>query len=130
MSTRAIIAYPVKDGYITAWQWDDGYPENLGIKLKREFTKEDDVKELLSYHSFSCVVSEQEKNELIKEFPDTLTEKEFIRLSNGMFILFYPFSGGVIEGEDDGFFLSVEEMLQCDLNYVYVYNSGKWEVYK
>ena len=57
MSTRAIIAYPVKDGYITAWQWDDGYHDNLGIKLEEEFTKEDDVKELISYHSFSCVVS-------------------------------------------------------------------------
>ena len=35
MSTRAIIGYPYRDGYKSAWVWCDGMPSDLGVKLRR-----------------------------------------------------------------------------------------------
>ena len=129
MSTRAIIAYPVEKGYITAWQWSDGHPESCLQELSNKFTADSDIKELLSYHSFACIVSPEEKEAFLKV--EYLKEKNFIKLTNGEYILTYPHMGKPVEGNGDyGYFETIDDMLKCDLNYVYVFNNGKWETHQ
>ena len=42
-----------------------------------------------------------------------------------------PHHGGVVAGaEPDGYFKTIDEMLEQDLNYVYVFEDGKWKTYK
>ena len=130
MSTRAIIALPAPGGFITAWNWNDGGSTNLGTELRKYFQSENIIRERLAPHSFSCVCSKKEKEELIREFPDTAKEGDFLCLSNGRYILKRKHHGSVVEGGKDGFFETIDQMLQCDLNYVYVFENGKWKTYK
>ena len=43
----------------------------------------------------------------------------------------HPHNGKVVAGKGEfGYFKSVKEMLEEDINYVYVFKNGKWEMYK
>ena len=130
MSTRSIIALPTDSGYITAWNWNDGGPENLGYELKNHFESEPQIRELIDHHSFSCVCDDACKTALITAWPSMVSEKDFIKLSNGRYIKKDRHHGKVVAGGENGFFESVDEMLEQDLNYVYVFEDGKWKTYK
>lgn len=123
MSTRAIIALPVGKGYETAWCWNDGGPDNLGYELRRYFKDEASVRQLIKEHSFSTIVGPRTIIGYMRE------GDKCICLSN-RFLLKHPYDGKVVEGGKNGFFQTVDEMLQCDLNYVYVFENGKWKTYK
>jgi excinuclease UvrABC helicase subunit UvrB len=132
MSTRAIIAIPVDGGYNTAWCWNDGYPDNLGQTLRRKFKTREQVLEIVESHSFSSLMTKRIKadyDELCKsQCMDPATYKE---LSNGTFLKIDPHHGGVVAGEgENGFFENVKQMLEQDLNYVYVFENDKWKTYK
>lgn len=131
MSTRAIIAVPTPKGFITAWNWNDGHPENLGAELRRHFKTKSQVMELINAHSFSIICSKAYKEELTELFPNQNPEESYKLLSNGRYIKQYRHHGRVVAGSGKyGFFRTLEEMLGQDLNYVYVFKNGKWETYK
>lgn len=131
MSTRAIIALPTKKGYITAWNWNDGYPDSLGYELKKYFKSKSQVMELINAHSFSIICGDEEKEELINLFPERISEENFSKLSNGRYIKRDTHHGRVVAGTGKyGFFRTLEDMLGQDLNYVYIFNDGKWETHK
>ena len=125
MSTRAIIALPTAKGYVTAWCWNDGGPNNLGRELRTYFRDEESVKSLIRTKSFSGIFGPRVINDFVRD-GDTA-----ICLPNGRWLLVHPHQGGVVEGKGKGaFFKTIEDMLQCDLNYVYVFADGKWETHK
>lgn len=125
MSTRAIIALPTKKGYITAWNWYDGGPENLGRELRKYFTTESLVRQLISIHSFSTIFGSKSINDYMLD-GDTA-----VALSNNRYALVHPHQRKVVAGSGKwGFFKTIEEMLGQDLNYVYVFENGKWKTYK
>lgn len=135
MSTRAIIAVPRSNGgYVTAWNWNDGMPDSLGRELRTYFMDKTSIQELLDLHSFSCICGEKLKKELMDEFPENYQGEKasrFIKLSNNRYILMQPHQGVVVAGaEPDGYFKTIDEMLEQDLNYVYVFEDGKWKTYK
>ncbi len=125
MSTRAIIALPTPKGYITAWCWNDGDPNNLGRELRSYFKSESHVRQLIKEHSFSTILGPRTITEYMSD-GDTACA-----LSNLRYLLKHPYNGNVVAGTGKyGFFKSIDDMLQQDLNYVYVFNDGKWETYK
>ncbi|MBP5331912.1 MAG: hypothetical protein J6Y89_08690 [Lachnospiraceae bacterium] len=125
MSTRAIIALPTKKGYITAWNWNDGSPECLGQELKKYFKTEDDVRSLVSLHSFSTIFGPKQISEFVND-GDTA-----VMVANNRWVLQHPHDGKVVAGSGaHGFFRTIENMLEQDLNYVYVFENGKWKTYK
>ena len=125
MSTRAIVALPTSKGFITAWCWNDGGPNNLGRELKRYFKEEDSVRQLINLHSFSSLWGPRTITSCMSD-GDTA-----IVLSNLRYVLMHPHNGQVVAGKGKyGFFDSLEEMLGQDLNYVYVFEDGRWNTYK
>lgn len=128
MSTRAIIALPIDGGYETAWNWNDGSPSSLGTELRRYFKTEEQVRELIKEHSFSIICGKKDKDDLIQNYGTA--EEEFKKLSNNRYILQHNRDGGVVEGGENGFIKTINEMLKYDLNYVYVFENGKWKTYK
>lgn len=130
MSTRAIIALPVKGGYKTAWCWNDGGPSDLGTELRKYFKLPGYVKELIQKHSFSSIGGNKYKKELLNLFFDQITETNFKQLGNGRYVLQHNYDGKVVCGGKDGFFKTIEEMLAQDLNYVYVFENYRWKVYR
>lgn len=130
MSTRAIIAMPVKNGFETAWCWNDGGPANLGAQLRQHFKTEKDVEELIKLHSFSSIIGPQALTDLIVNGYFAADDR-VERLNNNRLILKHKHDGDVIAGTgENGFFENIEEMLNQDLNYVYVFRDGKWVTYK
>ena len=135
MSTRAIIALLKSNGgYSTAWNWNDGMPSNLGHELRTYFTDKASIQELLELHSFSIVCGDKEKKQLIDRFPEQYkgeNASKFIKLSNNRNVLMHNYMGEIVEGKaPDGHFDTIDEMLQCDINYVYAFEDGKWTTYK
>ena len=125
MSTRAIIALPTEKGYITAWCWNNGSPNMLGEELKKYFTKEKYVRELIRLHSFSYIHGPNEICEYAEKGDDT------VPLTNGRVILQHPHNGHVVAGMGKwGFFRDIETMLGQDLNYVYIFDGSHWKTYK
>ena len=130
MSTRAIIALPVMGGFETAWCWNDGGPANLGAELRRYFTTEKDVRQLIDEHSFSTILGPRHIEECMNK-GDTAVAIPVNASSSLRFALKHPHDGSVVEGKGKyGFFKSISDMLECDLNYVYVFENGKWKTYK
>ena len=135
MSTRAIIAVPKSNGgYATAWNWCDGMPDSLGRELRTYFMDKVSIQELLDLHSFDCICGEKIKNELMHDFPEQHKGEKggkFVKLSNNRYALMFPHHGKVVDGrEPDGHFDTIDDMLGCDINYVYVFEDGKWKTYK
>lgn len=133
MSTRAIIALPVENGYITAWNWNDGGPSNLGAELRAHFTDTKIINELISHHSFGSIAGPRFCKKFYQQFRERFDncQIKFIELSNRRYLISHVNDGRVIEGEGpNGFFADIDSMLQCDLNYVYVFENGKWKTYK
>jgi hypothetical protein len=136
MSTRAIIAVPTAKGYKTAWCWCNGFPEAIGKTLKTKFTTKAHTEELDSYHSFQTVHTRVEHNRHItwrKKENIHFEDDKFIELSNGCFLMMQLHNGKTVAGSGKyGFFRTIDEMLEQDLNYVYVFEteSGKWKTYK
>ncbi len=133
MSTRAIVAIPTKGGYKTAWCWNNGYPDSLGTKLRRKFKTEEDINELINLHSFECLYSKREAERRINSGYDWSLGHPiyYVRLYNNMHVLMEEHNGKVVAGRGpDGFFKDIDEMLEQDLNYVYVFENGKWKTYE
>ncbi len=127
MSTRAIIAKPVRGGYETAWCWNDGGLANLGYDLAY-FRSEEDVDSLINLHSFSCIGDREEMKwwKRYNALGDKITE-----LPNGMFARQHIHNGNVVAGEgENGFFRDIRTMLEQDLSFVYVFRDGKWDIYR
>lgn len=127
MSTRAIIAIPTAKGYRTAWQWCDGFPYDLGKKLRNKFNTPELAKELVSHISFSSVMTKAEKEDYESDF----TYGDFKELSNGLFLHVDSHDGRPVAGSGRyAFFKNIKDMLGQDLDYVYVFENGKWVTYK
>ncbi len=125
MSTRAIIAMPTQKGYITAWCWNDGGPDNLGRELRKYFRDKESAKQLISIHSFSTICGPRTIEEFMKD-GDTA-----VALSNLRYALVHPHQGKVVAGTGKyGFFRTIQEMLEQDLNYVYIFDEAGWKMYK
>ena len=136
MSTRALIAVKkANGGYTTAWNWSDG-GEELFEKLNEYFMDRTSIEEILEMHSFACIMTEEEKadydkiNEANGISEAVLKDDKWTKLSNGLLVLSRPHHGKVVDGrEPDGHFDSIEDMLGCDVNYVYVFDrsgNGRW----
>ena len=135
MSTRAIIAVPEEKGFSTVWVWSDGMPDNLGRELRNYFTDKASIQELLELHSVSCICGEQVKKDLMTDFPERFggddPEAKFLQFSNGRYALMDGNDGNIVVGKAPyGHMDTIEEMLGQDLNYVYVFEDGKWKTYK
>lgn len=125
MSTRAIIALPTPKGFITAWCWNDGSPNNLGRELREHFKTENGVRQLLRLHSFSSIWGPRTINDVMSD------GDKAVALSNSRYVLMHSYNGKVVTGSGkNGYFRTLEEMLGQDLNYVYVFDKGKWKTYK
>ena len=125
MSTRAIIALPTSKGFITAWCWNDGGPGCLGRELREHFKTEDDVRQLLRLHSFSSILGPRTINDVMSD------DDKAVVLSNLRYVLMHSYNGKVVVGSGKhGYFKTIKEMLEQDLNYVYVFENGKWKTYK
>ncbi len=126
MSTRAIIALRTEDGYETCWNWNDGDPNNLGRELRTYFKEESDVRSLVQIKSFSTIFGPRTISDYMQQPGDTA-----VCLPNRRFLLLHPHQGSVVDGKGDAaFFKTIDDMLQCDVNYVYVFEDGKWVTYK
>jgi len=131
MSTRAIIAMPTANGFQGAWNWCDGMPSSLGETLRQFFTDEQSVNELIQQVSFDGVHTAKEKQEYeawMKRDGITNTFKTFQKLNMQKEIY-------VSKDERDRFqkplfYQSIEDMLQEDINYVYVFGNGEWKTYR
>ena len=125
----AIIAVPVSGGFVTAWCWNDGYPSGLGFELRKNWTKEEDVNQLLQDHSLSSILGKF----TIQEFQrsGTITHEDtLIECRNHRYILQHPYNGNVVVGKgENGFFSSIEDMLEEQV-YIYIFNHGKWKMHK
>ena len=136
MSTRAIIAVAEEiKGYSTVWVWNDGSPDCLGRELRNFFYDEASIQELLELHSVSCICNETVKKDLMTDFPERFggddPEAEFIQFSNGEYAVMDGNDGVIVVGKAPyGHMDTIEEMLAQDLNYVYVFEDGKWTTYK
>jgi len=134
MSTRAIISIPTAKGFKTAWCWCDGFPSSLGRTLRNKFKTEALANELINYHSFESVMTANEHIDFKKwrkEAKISFDNEKFIKLSNGCFIHMHAHHGKTVTGSGKyGFFRTIKEMLEQDLNYVYVFENGKWKMYK
>ena len=127
MSTRAIIAYkmPNYGTYATAWCWNDGGPENLGRELRRYFKDKTQVMELIKLHSFSTILGPKSIIKFMHE------GDRAVCLSNNRFPLLHPHNGIVVEGRGElAYFDTIEDMLDQDVNYVYIFEDNKWITYK
>lgn len=56
MSTRALIAYPYRDGFKAAWVWVDGMPANLGVQLRNDITTLEQARQLIKFGNISAVL--------------------------------------------------------------------------
>ena len=126
MSTRTIIAMQTETGtYESAWCWNDGFPSILGRDLRRYFKTADQVHELLQTKSFSLLSGPIQVLKYVRE------GDKVVHLRNGRCLLLHPKDGHVVAGEgSQAEFLSVQDMLQEDLNYVYIFENGKWQTWK
>ena len=134
MSTRAIIAVPTAKGYKTAWCWCDGFPDQLGKTLRTKFKTKELVDELINHHSFEALRTKKEHEDFLdwKEKENIhLADESFIELSNGCFLSMPSHTGKTVAGIGRyAFFRNIEDMLDQDLNYVYVFKDGKWVTYR
>ena len=136
MGTRAIIATSTARGYKTAWCWLDGFPDILGRKLRTKFNTTELANELINYHSFESLMSPNECKAFVswrEKAGVSCDDDSFIELSNGCILHMYPHHGKIVAGNGKyGFFKNIEEMLEQDINYVYVFDPErkKWKTYK
>lgn len=97
----------------------------LGEELRKYFTKEEHVRELIRAHSFSYIHGPNEICDYAEKGDD------IVPLANGRLILRDPHNGRVVAGAGKwGFFWDVETMLGQDLNYVYIFDKGQCKIYK
>ena len=87
MSTRAIIALKTKDGYETCWNWNDGGPDSLGRELRRHFTDEKIVRELVKIKSFSIIDNKKTIFEFMR------TGDSAVALTNNRYVLKHSHQG-------------------------------------
>lgn len=71
MSTRAILAYPYRDGYKGAWVWSDGMPSSMKPILKLSADSAKKAKFLVQLGNISALLTKQDLALLAKGFPDT-----------------------------------------------------------
>lgn len=131
MSTRAIIAIPVTGGYETCWCWYDAYPSDLGAQLRNFFKTAEQVKELISVHSFGGMYGKIAMTQMRRAYPTYAGTDKWYKLSNNRYLSMSDKSSGtVIGGEgENGFYKSIQDMLGEDINYVYVFEDGHWTTY-
>ena len=125
MSTRAIIAIPTENGYTGAWNWYDSFPNVLGRILRSNFKTLEQAEKLISYKAFGSIYTAKEKAEIDKL-------NNYIEISgNSKKPLFLSHIGVDIEKHPFPYhFDSIADMLAQDINYVYVFENGKWNTYK
>lgn len=127
MSTRAIIGVRNNQGGITgAWCWNDGY--NIFNDLKRDFSSDAGIDYILNMGMFNTIFSEKEAEEFKswrKENGIEVNETEFFHFGNSVILQDKRYRDRVAEHYKD-----LDEVLGQDINVAYIYENGKYEVYK
>lgn len=123
MSSRAIIARCIKNGYFTSWCWVNGDPDNIGKMLRTHFVSEDDVEELISYKSILGIFNDpaEDKNKNISG--------SYSQLKNGVYVKYDDGKDTVVSGGLEGFFPSLTIMMQEMVHHIYIFDDGTWKTY-
>lgn len=123
MSSRAIIARSIKNGFFSSWCWVNGEPENIGEILRTYFTSDEDVEELLSYKSILGIFVDpgEDKN--------TFIDGSYQKLRNGLYVKIDDGKNTVVSGGLNGFFNSLVQMMKEKVRYVYIYDNATWMTY-
>ena len=123
MSSRAIIARCIKNGYFTSWCWVNGDPDNIGKMLRAHFVSEDDVEELISYKSILGIFKDP-ADDNNKNISGTYTQ-----LKNGLYVKYDDGMDTVVSGGLEGFFPSLTIMMQEMVHHIYIFDNGTWKTY-
>lgn len=124
MSSRAIIARCIENGFFTSWCWINGDPENIGEILRTYFTTDDMVEELISFKSILGVFKDpaDDTNKYITG--------SFTRLSNGLYVKYDDGKNTVISGGLNGFFPTLSIMMKEEVQYIYIFDAHVWKTYR
>lgn len=127
MSTRAIIGIKRDDGAILgAWQWNDG--ADLEDLLNRYFGSDEAAEDLVHLGVFSSLMT-----------TDDAESVKIDLLKIGICSHYIPFHGAAVFPADKRgqFFEGVptvyaglEDALEQDINYVYLWENGRWQMYE
>ena len=136
MSTRALIAMPYKQGFMACWNWYDAYPSDMGARLRTSFKTVDSVKQLIQQGMIGRVYTTAE---ILSLFGETALKTGSTASGDSFFVkLDIPKSKGLYVSRaarydnKPKFYRSIKDMLQEDINYVYVFDPEKlkWSTYK
>lgn len=127
MSTRAIIGIKRNDGSILgAWQWNDG--NDLEELLNCYFGNDELAEELVQQGVFSSLMTTGDAERVKRDL-----------LKIGICSNYIPFHGAAVFPADKRgqFFEGVptvyadlEDALGQDINYVYLWENGRWQMYE
>ena len=124
MSSRAIIASSIKNGYFSSWCWVNGDPVNIGKILRTNFMEQDEIEELISYKSILGIFKDPSEDN--HEF---LTGS-FAKLKNGLYVKYDDGMDTVVSGGLNGFFPTISTMLKENVQFIYVFDEGTWKTYQ
>lgn len=124
MSSRAIIANSIKNGYFSSWCWVNGDPVNIGKILRTNFITRDDIEELISYKSILGIFKDPSEDN--HEF---LTGS-FAKLKNGLYVKYDDGMDTVVSGGLNGFFPTIATMMNENVQFIYVFDDGDWKTYQ
>lgn len=124
MSNRALIARRITNGYFSAWCWINGEPGNMGEILRAYFTSDEYVDELVSYKSILGIFKDpsDDNNKNI--------DGSYKQLKNGFYVKYDDGEKTVVSGGRDGFFPTITIMMNEYVQFVYIYDDGKWITYR
>ena len=127
MSTRAIIGVRNNQGGITgAWCWSDGY--DIFNDLKRDFSSDAGIDYILNMGMFSTIFSKKEAEEFKswrKENGIEVDETEFFNYGNSVIL-----QDKIYRDREAEHYKDLDEVLDQDINVAYIYENGKYEIYK
>ena len=135
MGTRAILAKQFKNGkYITGWQWNDG--DITIANLKKWFPKEEYLDTLISLGEWKGLYTDKNKEKFIAWCAENnIEEPVFTKIGNINILLDkFKMENKTEENEfcSPKVYDSIKDMLDEDLNFVYVFNpeNGEWKKYR
>lgn len=123
MSSRAIIARSIKNGYFTSWCWVNGDPENIGEILRTSFKSDEDVDELISYKSILGIFNDPADDNNKTIFGS------YNQLKNGLYVKYDDGGTKVVSGGLNGFFPSLITMMKERVQHIYIFDDGTWITY-
>ena len=126
MNTRAIIAKEIGHGYFTSWCWIDKEPATIGNILRKYFSSEEEVDEILKYRNILGIFDDY-RNDITPSMPG-----KYSRLSNGFYIKYDDGKSVVVSGGLNGFFRTIHDMLNEDIRSLYIFSpkTKEWLFYR